>query len=256
MVCSARDTDAIDVCARSAAIDTNSPSEDAVDRGVANRIHNCDQRTQFPIFMHPMLSRPLRLEQCGANTKGFAGTSSVAWPTAKTMMALICESPDLVRGLSVVEVGSGIGLVGATCAAVGARRTVLTDWEGQLPLLLRNQALLAEDGTHVEVHQLDWGSDSNHCALLEGTDGFDVVIGSDVCLGGFDTANLFRSCLALVSRRKSAKILIGYEHREEWETISTFIGSAEKAGLRTTFAPFNDDDEDLFFYKFEWRDDA
>lgn len=48
-------------------------------------------------------------------------------------------------GRSLLELGAGVGLVGAACAACGAR-AVLTDWEGALPLLRRNAELLAQRG--------------------------------------------------------------------------------------------------------------
>lgn len=205
-------------------------------------------------FEHPALPRPLWLEQHGATSLHFVqGTSSVAWPTAPRLARYLCEHPHLVRDRSVLELGSGLGLVGATAAALGARLVVLTDCGVALPILQRNQALLHDDGVHVEVAQVNWGSTEDHNALLaKWGHKFDVILLSDVVLAGFDSERLFASCSSLVSPAIGAQLIVGYEFREEWETIGNFIGWAEAVGFDCSFGPLSDEDDDneLILYTF------
>jgi len=206
-------------------------------------VHNCDQRAPIIELAHAALTKPLQLEQRGATDAGFVvGTSSVVWPVAIRMARYLCNHPELVRGKTVLELGAGIGIVGAAAAALGARRTVITDCEEALPLLRRNKERLAEAGVTVEIAKLYWGDASDHACvlgLLEEGKGFDVIVGSDILIAGFDTDLLWASCEALGSRdaAETATVLVGYEFREEWETVGTYIGFAEAAGFSVKHMP-------------------
>eukprot|EP00930_Biecheleria_cincta_P051185 TRINITY_DN36344_c0_g1_i1.p1 TRINITY_DN36344_c0_g1~~TRINITY_DN36344_c0_g1_i1.p1 ORF type:complete len:247 (+),score=49.70 TRINITY_DN36344_c0_g1_i1:73-813(+) len=224
-------------------------------------IHNFDQRAPVVELRHPRLpGGALRWEQRGATCQGFVGsTSSVAWPTAQAMTNHLCEHPDLVRGCSaVLELGAGLGIVGAVCASLGCARVVLTDSECALPLLERNRELLADQGVDVEVARLEWGSQEDHAQLLTGAtaQGFDLIVASDVILAGFDTEKLLASCLALAPRKAGLRILLGFEFREDWETIGNFLEGLEKAGFEVEHQNFEDEENDLYLYSFHWKNAA
>lgn len=224
------------------------------------RIHNCDQRAPVIELAHISLPRPLRLEQRGATSEGFMpGTSSVAWPVALRFAKHLCDRPALVRGLEVVELGAGIGLVGASAAAVGARRTVITDCDEAMPLLERNRVRLAEDGVNVEVARVNWGDAEDHRGAHSGP-GFDVVLASDVVVPGFDTDKLLASCVALLKRTPEARVFLSYEFRDEWQSIGNFLQWAGEAGLEVSHQTLGEDgnedsDEECehFLYTFWWR---
>lgn len=263
--------DVADVAMKSCDVDVkqHSGNDDAGD--AANRIHNCDQRSAEVKFTHPALPVPLRLEQRGAKSVGFvSGTSSVMWPVAYNTSRWLCERPELVRGRTVVELGAGLGLVGATAAGLGAASVVLTDCDNALPLLERNRDLLAKDGVsaNVSVACMSWGETADEAALLGREDiqeGFDVIVCSDVLIGGFDTSKLCSTGLALLSRRPDACWLMGFEFRDDWETVGNFIASVEDAGLICTHVKLSADeskpaedsdsesDSEMFLYTFRWR---
>jgi len=129
-----------------------------------------------------------------------------------------------------------------------------------MPLLRRNRALLAQDGVEVQVARLEWGSDADHKALdggLLGADvGFDVILASDVVLQGFAVDRLLESVAALLARHPEALVLLGYEDREDWETIGTFLYGAEQTGLEYLHEHLGDEGEDgdLLLYTFRWRE--
>lgn len=222
---------------------------------------------------HPNLpGGSVRVEQRGAGDAGFvSGTCSVIWPGAPSLARYLCDHPELVRGRRAVELGAGIGLVGAAAAALGASCSVITDCGAALPLLERNRELLAKDGIKVEAAQVEWGSDEDHAAILaadtgEGPAAFDVVLASDVIIAGFYTDRLFRSVMALLSRDKDAKVILAFEFREDWETIGTFVGWMEEAGLAVSHQTLperkdseegdSDDDSDMLLYTFWWPSPA
>ena len=76
-----------------------------------------------------------------------------------------------------MELGSGTGIAGLACAALGAAQVVLTDLAENLPLLRRNATrngwVQSLCGAEVSVEKLDWHTDALPAC--------DLVLGADVC---------------------------------------------------------------------------
>jgi predicted nicotinamide N-methyase len=87
------------------------------------------------------------------------------WPAATALAAAL---PD-VEGLSVIELGAGLGLPSLVAAACGARVTA-TDWSQDAVELLRENA--ARNGLELEVERWDW-RDAR-------ADRFDLALAADV----------------------------------------------------------------------------
>eukprot|EP01045_Picozoa_sp_COSAG04_P011457 COSAG04_NODE_738_length_10699_cov_72.861604_11_plen_298_part_00 len=137
-------------------------------------------------------------------------TGAAIWGSAlllsRVLEAREAQSPEL-RGASVLELGSGTGLVGLACAALGARDVTLTDRaalhshcshgaDGELhvappvrdrftlDLLAANvaaNAAVLPDCT-LAVRELEWG-DNEHLAAARAAappGGHDVIVGSDL----------------------------------------------------------------------------
>eukprot|EP00930_Biecheleria_cincta_P035510 TRINITY_DN24422_c0_g1_i1.p1 TRINITY_DN24422_c0_g1~~TRINITY_DN24422_c0_g1_i1.p1 ORF type:complete len:284 (+),score=57.83 TRINITY_DN24422_c0_g1_i1:128-979(+) len=97
-----------------------------------------------------------------------------------------------VKGLSVLEVGAGVGLAGLVCQALGAARVLLTDGELRLvePLLKHHGHL-----PRLSSELLDWRSDC-------GQEEFDLILGCDVLLSVAEVRNKSRGMSAF---RKSSR---------------------------------------------------
>lgn len=90
------------------------------------------------------------------------------WTAGIGMATWLAAEPSRTAGKSVLELGSGIGLVGLTCAAIGRgapavtlsdmERTRADDWEAPTGLLSALEASARENGLaeHVRVARLDW----------------------------------------------------------------------------------------------------
>ena len=113
-----------------------------------------------------------------------------------------------LRGANVIELGSGTGFVGMSCAALGAHSVTLTDRvmtrhtctynpNGDLIMgtpvkdhylldqlhinVLRNTPALAS--SKLQVMELEWGNEDHIQAALALSDrglGFDIIVGSDL----------------------------------------------------------------------------
>ena len=67
-------------------------------------------------------------EQSRGNMEADTSWASV-WPAAANLAALIARTPELVRGLRVCELGSGLGVAGLSAAKAGATTVTLVDRE-------------------------------------------------------------------------------------------------------------------------------
>ena len=116
-------------------------------------------------------SPPLELEQAPPTLGGTdpLGTACTVWRGGERLVELLQSKRELVAGKRIVELGSGTGIAGLACAALGAGRVVLTDLAENLPLLERNAA---RNGLDVSVAAFDWNAPDT---LGEK---FDVVLGS------------------------------------------------------------------------------
>ena len=203
-------------------------------------IHGIDQRSPLVKFEHPALgTTPVEVEQCGAGSAGFvADTSSVLWACAPLLARHLCGAPDLVRGKRCVELGAGIGLVGAVAAALGAARVVLTDVADAQPLLRRNAARAGA----LEARELLWG-DAAHIAAC-GAAQFDVVLGADILYHqeAADVEKLVQTMSSLLA--PGGCVLLAYEFRFDWETTRSFYEICAACGLADEQRALADADED------------
>jgi predicted nicotinamide N-methyase len=93
------------------------------------------------------------------------------WPAGRALAEIVGERN--VAGLSVVEVGCGLGLP-SLVAALGGARVLATDWSPDAIELLRGNA--QRNGVTLEAQVVPWGAAE---ALLERAP-FDLVLASDV----------------------------------------------------------------------------
>lgn len=88
-----------------------------------------------------------------------AGTAINVWDGAILLARYLEQRPSIVRGLSVLELGAGCGLVGIVAGVLGARAVILTDLPTELKRLEqnvnRNRAICSET-TVMTCEACDW----------------------------------------------------------------------------------------------------
>eukprot|EP00960_Hanusia_phi_P062562 765196-Hanusia_phi.AAC.2 len=62
-------------------------------------------------------------------------SSVTVWDSALVAACVLCKRSALIQGKRVLELGSGTGLLGCVCAALGAELVVMTDLAGVCPRL-------------------------------------------------------------------------------------------------------------------------
>lgn len=107
--------------------------------------------------------------------------SCVVWDAslvlAKYLETMCQHKSDFLSGVKVLELGSGLGVVGLTAATLGAQVT-LTDLPEALPLLRlninENKAKIGSMGGYAIAEALIWGDNSS---LLD--EEFDIIVLAD-----------------------------------------------------------------------------
>ncbi|KAG6907137.1 hypothetical protein DXG01_010356 [Tephrocybe rancida] len=149
---------------------------------------------------------------------------------------------------NILELGTGIGIVGITLAALRSTRLtsaaglqdriVTTDLDSAIPLIKHNiEANAAHlQNVRVEAAVLDWDDATLPDYVSEYPDGFDAIIMADVT---YNTAS-FPSLVATLSRllklgKKPPLVILGYKERDAtertlWSLVSDIGLSLQKIG--------------------------
>jgi len=110
-----------------------------------------------------------------------------------------------LAGKRVIELGSGVGLVGLAAALLGAKQVVLTDQKDMIEIL-RSNTLLNVRSSNVKVRELCWGAD-----VRKFLPPYDMIIASDVIYEEHCIESLVKTISALSDANST--IIIGHERR-------------------------------------------
>ena len=155
----------------------------------------------------------------------------------------------ITRETRVLELGSGIGVLGMVLARLGAARVTMSDANVGLC-----EANANEDGAkNLETKTLLWARKDGECwrevceygDALEASGGLPhLIVGTDLLYSQTrETFSALADTVARLSDEHTA-IVIGYEDRGDWESLATFWDVCEEAGLFGEAVPFSDDDAD------------
>lgn len=160
------------------------------------------------------------------------GAGDVVWPASIALSRLIAHCPSLVKGKSVLEIGSGLGLCGCVAAAAGASRVVMTDVDGDMLRLAAASAAANGCDDDVETMTLDWGRKESW------PDGeFDVVIAADVLYDGDAAAAVAAVAGRCLGGGGSGSMAIVCDPANRTHR-GTFAENARGVGLETVDADF------------------
>uniref|UniRef100_A0ACD5WNB8 Uncharacterized protein n=2 Tax=Avena sativa TaxID=4498 RepID=A0ACD5WNB8_AVESA len=129
-------------------------------------------------------------------------TGQLVWPGAVLMNTYLSEHPETVKGRSVIELGSGIGITGILCSRF-CKEVVLTDHNDEvLEIIKKNIELQSTSGNAdaaLTAEKLEWGNNDHVSNIVkEHPAGFDLIVGADIyILPTFPTSTWLFSILTL-----------------------------------------------------------
>lgn len=159
------------------------------------------------------------------------------WPSAESLAAYFSESPQLVQGLRVLELGSGTGLCGLVLGKLGASRVALTDYNSDAIDLLEDNIEANQLGSTCSAHQLVWGEVENSQQILSAIGGekFDIVLGTDVVYEPECIDPLLSSALHFLKPTGSLYLA---NHVARYRKFSQIVSeTAQKLGLEQSVQP-------------------
>lgn len=144
-----------------------------------------------PFKFHGDIGQEIQIHEAIGHAEKLTTLWSCA-PTMANMIALHSSFPKgYWRGCKVLELGSGVGLLGIAAAVLGAHVTLteLPDSEaGRLELLqlnvAANRVAIDRAGGSICIEGLDWKDDSLWKDIAKR--GYDVVLGADLVYGNDD----------------------------------------------------------------------
>ncbi|XP_020571761.1 protein N-lysine methyltransferase METTL21A isoform X1 [Phalaenopsis equestris] len=146
-------------------------------------------------------------------------TGQLVWPGAVLLNNYLSENSKLLEGISVIELGSGVGITGILCSRF-CKEVVLTDHNDEvLEILKQNIKLESSSGNLISsglsAEKLEWGNcDEMGQILQKYPKGFDLILGADICFQQSSVPLLFRTVEVLLrSRAGDCKFILAYVSR-------------------------------------------
>lgn len=156
-------------------------------------------------------------------------TGHRTWEAGIFMSNVVLARPELVRGMRVLELGAGTGLLACVCAKLGATQVVATDIDPSgVQRLARTFAANDISSKQARGEVLAFGTDG---ALEEQT--WDIVLATDVTYEDDMIIHLvrsFRHILQASSGRHAPRILTACTIRSDRST-ELYFGECKRLGL-------------------------
>ncbi|KAK9735904.1 hypothetical protein RND81_04G236800 [Saponaria officinalis] len=164
-------------------------------------------------------SQVLQLYCLQSASTDFDLTGQLVWPGAVVLNEYLSKHVDELRGLSVLELGSGVGVTGILCGRF-CNRVVMTDHNDEVIKILKKNIdhVSAENNPCADLvaEKLEWGSSDQINALVQRyPEGFDLILGADICFQQSSIPLLFRTVEQLLQIRGKglSKFVLSYVSR-------------------------------------------
>ncbi|KAL9233557.1 hypothetical protein vseg_008537 [Gypsophila vaccaria] len=165
-------------------------------------------------------SQVLQLFCLQSASTDFDLTGQLVWPGAVVLNNYLSKHVDELRGLSVLELGSGVGVTGILCGRF-CSRVVMTDHNDEVIKILKKNIEHHESTEHspctdLIAEKLEWGNSDQINALMQTyPEGFDLILGADICFQQSSIPLLFHTVEQLLQIRGKglSKFILGYVSR-------------------------------------------
>ncbi|KAF9651274.1 S-adenosyl-L-methionine-dependent methyltransferase [Thelephora ganbajun] len=138
------------------------------------------------------------------------GCGGIAWPAGEVLSSyLLQQGPSFLENKTVLELGSGTGLVGLVAGYIGAERVWITDQSPLLDIMRQNVQLNSLSST-VTVAELNWGDPLPPSIPHK----YDVILAAD-CVYFEPAFPLLAKTLADLVPDKSVEVLFCYKKRRK-----------------------------------------
>ncbi|KAJ6345540.1 hypothetical protein OIU78_008235 [Salix suchowensis] len=121
-----------------------------------------------------------------SSSTDFDLTGQLVWPGAMLLNDYLAKNAEMLRGCSIIELGSGVGVTGILCSRF-CRQLLLTDHNDEVLKILKKNIELCVSSENpnccaeLAAEKLEWGnSDQIDQILQRYSGGFDLILGADI----------------------------------------------------------------------------
>ncbi|XP_015581881.2 protein N-lysine methyltransferase METTL21A isoform X2 [Ricinus communis] len=162
-------------------------------------------------------------------------TGQLVWPGAMLLNDYLSKNAEMLKGCSVIELGSGVGVTGILCGRF-CRQVLLTDHNDEVLKILKKNIELHSPSTNPNccaAEKLEWGnSDQANQISQRYSGGFDLILGADICFQQSSVPLLFDTVNQLLRiRGGNCKFILAYVSRAKIMD-SLVIKEAVRHGMR------------------------
>ncbi|KAH9610878.1 hypothetical protein KSS87_016967, partial [Heliosperma pusillum] len=132
-------------------------------------------------------------------------TGQLVWPGAVLLNDYLSKNLDELRGLSVLELGSGVGVTGLLCSRF-CSGVVMTDHNDEiLKKNIEHHVSTEKTTCDLIAQKLEWGcSDQINALVQRYPQGFDLILGADIYILNFE----YLTCDLLLTNETTVYALI------------------------------------------------
>lgn len=159
-------------------------------------------------------------------------TGQILWPAASLLATYVAAHPSILsRCGCALELGAGLGLVGLLAAQ--SCPVVLTDHNDVVLRVLSRNVQLNQAQYDIRCLKLEWNSQSDISAALAASpdkQGYDTILGADVCYSLNALPALFGVAARLLHSGPGCRFLLGHVSRA-YSIDRQLIVEAQAAGF-------------------------
>ena len=152
----------------------------SVSLGEARRVDVDLGRGASVVTMVPELQDPESVDEAAH----LYGAGDIVWPASVALARLVRHCPSFVQGLSVLEVGCGLGASGLAAGLAGAAHVCSTDVDTEVLALVKQASIENDIMDVLTVQELNWSeaatAESAESVIALASGPFDVILGADV----------------------------------------------------------------------------
>lgn len=189
--------------------------------------------TQTAIDELPQDSRPLVDVDLGNGNSVSVVSAWPVWPAALALARVLANAPSLCKGKRVLDLDTGLGLVGLAAAA-HAKEVLATDDDGAV-LECAETAAVATGLTENFVTQVfNWDDSEQVAKIVSRQEPFDLILAADV-LYKEGAAQVVSSLLATLLKKQGSSALIADPENRAYRTA--FDIACDEKGLKVSEGP-------------------
>eukprot|EP01012_Entosiphon_sulcatum_P011200 TRINITY_DN1672_c1_g1_i1.p1 TRINITY_DN1672_c1_g1~~TRINITY_DN1672_c1_g1_i1.p1 ORF type:complete len:245 (-),score=22.60 TRINITY_DN1672_c1_g1_i1:42-740(-) len=169
-----------------------------------------------PLKFSILCYHSLPLDEAVSLLTGADYTGQLLWAGGRELCNYLCKTPGLVRDRTVIELGSGTGLVGLVCATLGASYVSCTDGADiAIELLQRNFERNSCSRSNTNISAVKWVWDEPMPNSLTPA---DIVLAADVLYSQDSVGPLLRTACKALHHTDSTFLL--YHMPRGWDHIA------------------------------------